>query len=95
MFTLIYNNGELNRPSTMLGFVQSNAGKSPLLQVDCVTQFKGTEHELIQMVCNHLNHVDSHFEVTYIVTQNCSTEHNAEDFYVKYLVIQVCIKELN
>ena len=39
MFTLIYNNGELNRPSTMLGFVQANVGKSPLLQVDCLTPF--------------------------------------------------------
>jgi len=79
----------------MLGFVQSNAGKSPLLQVDCVTPFKGNEHELIQLVCNHLNHVDPYYEATYNITQNCSTEHNAEGFFVKYLVIQINIKVLN
>lgn len=95
MFTLIYNDGQLNKPSTMLPFLQANAGGSALLQVDCVTPFKGTEHELIQMVCNHLNHVYPHYEVTYNVTQNCSTEQNTEGFFVKYLVIQVCVKGLN
>lgn len=79
----------------MLPFLQTNAGGYALLQVDCVTPFKGTEHELIQMVCNHLNHVDPHYEVTYNITQNSSTEQIAEGFYVKYLVIQVCVKELN
>ena len=78
----------------MQGFIMANVGKKPLLQVDCVTPFKGTEHELIHLVCNHLSHVDPHYEVTYNVTQNCSTEQNAEGFFVKYLVIQVCVKEL-
>ena len=95
MFTLIYNEGHLNRPNTMQGFVQTNAGTNTLLQVDCITPFKGTEHELIHLVCDHLNHVDSRYEVTYNVTQNSSTEQNADGFYVKYLVIQVCVKELD
>lgn len=94
MFTLIYNNGELNRPSTTQGFIQANAGKSPFLQVDCVMPFKGTEKDLIQKVCNHLSHVDSRYEVTYNITQNCSIEQNDEGFFVKYLVIQVCVKDI-
>lgn len=77
----------------MLPFLQANAGKSALLQVDCVTPFKGAEQKLIQMVCEHLNQVSLLYEVTYIVTQNCSTEQNAEGFFVKYLVIQVNVKE--
>ena len=91
MFTLIYNDGQLNRPGTMLSFLQINAGGCALLQVDCITPFKGTEQELIQKVCEHLNRVDNSFEVTYNVTQNSSTEERLGSFYVKYLVIQVYV----
>ena len=47
------------------------------------------------MVCNHLSHVDPLYEVTYNIIQNSSTEQNVEEFYVKYLVIQVNVRELN
>lgn len=79
----------------MLPFLQANAGKSALLQVDCVTPFKGVEQKLIQMVCEHLNQVSLLYEVTYIVTQNCSAEQNFEVSLVKYLVIQIRIKKLD
>lgn len=95
MFTLIYNNGELNRPSTMSGFVLENVGESPLLQIDCVTPFKGTERELIQKVCEHLSSIAPDLEVIYNVTQNSSTEQRPEGLFVKYLVIRVDIRSLN
>lgn len=91
MFTLIYNNNELNRPVTLLGFIQSNAGKSPLLQVDCITPFIGSEHDLVQKVCEHLNNVDHLYEVSFKKTHNCSIEQNSCALFVYYMVIQVDI----
>jgi hypothetical protein len=46
MFTLIYINGNFNRPETLQSFLQSNIGKSPMLQVDCVSPYKGTDQDL-------------------------------------------------
>lgn len=94
MFTLIYLNGEFNRPDTLVSFLQANVGKSPLLQVDCITPFPGTTDDLIKEVCNYLNKIDYGIEVIYNVTQNCSVEQNTEGFFVKYLVIQISIRVL-
>ena len=74
MFTLVYINGNLNRPETLSTFLQSNIGKCPLLQVDCVTPYMGKEQDLIQEVCEHLNRIDPQIEVTYKTTQNVSAE---------------------
>lgn len=39
MQTLVYIKNQFNRPDTLLPFLQSNVGKSPLIQVECVTPF--------------------------------------------------------
>lgn len=92
MFTLVYINGSINRPDTLSTFLQSNVGKSPLLQVDCVTPYIGTEQELVAEVCKHLNSIDPQIEVTYDSTQNVSIEHAKNNSLVHFLVMQIKIK---
>lgn len=93
MFTLIYSNGQFNRPETLHSFLQSNVGMSPLLQVDCITPYKGTEQELINQVCGHLNSIEPYIEVTHKSTQNVGTELVKSVQYVNFLVIQVNINK--
>lgn len=93
MFTLIYHNGQFNRPDTLVPFLESNLGNSPLLQIDCVTPYHGTTQDLTKEVCGHLSKNAPNVEVTYNITQNSSTESNTEGCFVIYLVIQVNIKE--
>ena len=93
MFTLIYHNGQFNRPESLVPFLQSNIGEYPLLQVDCITPYKGKEKDLIRDVCEYLSKVDSSINVTYNITQNASTESNSNCDFVKYLVIQIHVEE--
>ena len=93
MYTLIYLNGQFNKPDTLLPFLQSNIGCASLLQIDCITPFKGNEKNFIQDVCDHLNRIDSQIEVDNIVTKNASIESTLKGDYVKYMVIQVLVKE--
>ena len=93
MFTLVYINGNFNRPETLPTFLQSNIGKSSLLQVDCVTPYKGTEQELIYRVCEHLNSIDPYIEVTYKSTQNVSIEMVKSVHHVNFMVIQININQ--
>jgi len=93
MYTLVYINGHLNRPDTLSSFLNLNIGESPLLRVDCVTPFKGTEQELIKEVCTYLNRIDPHVEVNYNITQNVSTETNVAGNWVHFLVMQINISE--
>ena len=89
MFTLVYNNGQLNRPDTLQSFLQSNIGKSSLLQVDCVTPYKGTEEDLIKKVCEHLSTIDPEIEVKYGRTQNASSEKSIVNSLVHFMVLQI------
>lgn len=93
MFTLVYINGNLNRPDNLSSFLQSNIGKSPVLQVDCVTPYKGTEQDLINDVCEHLNRVDPQIEVTYNSTQNISAENVKTNSLVHFLVMQISVSK--
>jgi len=93
MFTLIYYNGQLNRPETLVPFLETNIGNSPLLQIDCITPYHGTTQALIKEVCKSLSKVNPKIMVTYNMTQNASTESNSIGDYVKYLVIQIHIEE--
>ena len=92
MFTLIYNKGQFNRPETLVPFLQSNIGEYPLLQVDCITPYKGKEADLVRDVCEYLSKVISSINVTYNMTQNASTESNPNGFFVNYLVIQIHVE---
>lgn len=94
MYTLVYYlNGHLNRPDNLGSFLSSNVGKSPLLTVDCVTPYQGTEKDLIDEVCKHLNRVDPHVKVVYNVTQNISTEVTQSKPLVHFLVMQIDVSE--
>lgn len=93
MFTLIYNNGQFNRPDTLVPFLQSNIGKYPLLQVDCITPYRGKEADLVHDICEYLSKAVHTIMVTYNMTQNASTESNSNGFFVNYLVIQIHVEE--
>ena len=89
MFTLIYYQGKFNRPDTLLPFLESNVGKDPLMQIDCVTPYKGTEQDLIIEVCDYLNRIDSQIEVNYNVTISKNSESSTGGIKVNYLAIQL------
>lgn len=89
MYTLIYLKGQFNRPDTLLPFLQSNIGQSPLLRVDCVSPYCGTEEEIIKEVCEYLNGISPDIDVTYNLTQNISTEDTPTHHLVHFLVIQI------
>lgn len=93
MFTLIYHNGQFNRPDTLVPFLQSNVGKYPSLQVDCITPFPGTKDDLIKAVCEYLNKIDPDIEVTYNVTSYPRTETDTNVGFVNYLVMQIYTQE--
>lgn len=93
MFTLIYINGNLNRPDTLLSFLQSNVGKSPFLQVDCVTPYLGNEQDLIHDVCKHLNRVTPMVKVTCQKVHNVSTEATKDDNIVNFMVMQLQVSK--
>ena len=89
MFTLIYFQGKFNRPDTLLPFLESNVGKDPLMQIDCVTPYKGTEPDLINEVCDYLNKIDPQIEVNYNVTMSKNSESSNSGTKVNYLAIQL------
>lgn len=93
MFTLIYLNGKFNRPDKLLPFLQSNVGKNPTLQIDCITPFYGTKEELIRDLCKYLNSVDTQVLVSYIVTKNVSAELSNKGNMVYFLVVEVNVSE--
>jgi len=91
MYTLVYINGNFNRPDTLPSFLQANEGKSPLLQIDCVTPFLGSADELIEKVCNHLNSIDSQIKVSLNMIQNVSSETTNTKQLVHFIVIQIIV----
>lgn len=91
MFTLVYLNGNLNRPDTLPSFLQSNVGKSPLLQIDSVTPFQGTPVELAEKVCRHLNAIDPQVEVKIQAIKNASMEITKAVQQVNFMVVQIMI----
>ncbi len=91
MYTLVYLNGNLNRPDTLPSFLQANVGKSPLMQIDCVTPFQGSAEELAEKVCNHLNTIDPQVEVKLQEIKNGSTESGKSKQLVHFMVLQIVI----
>ena len=89
MFTLIYLNGNFNRPEDLRPFLETNIGKSPLLRIDCITPYKGTEKELIESVCNYLNSIVNGITVSYNCTQNASSESTNKGVIMHYIVIKI------
>lgn len=95
MYTLVYLNGNLNRPDTLPSFLQANVGKSPLIQIDCVTPFKGTANELVEKVCDYLNSIDDNIEIAYVDTKNVSFEVVKTVHLVYFLVLQIQVRNRN
>lgn len=93
MFTLIYLKNQFNRPDTLMSFLQSNIGQSPLLRIDCISPYQGTEHDLIGEVCDYLNRIAPEVEVTYNITFNTSTESNGKGHWVHFIEIQLNVTE--
>lgn len=91
MYTLVYLNGNLNRPDTLPSFLQSNLGKNPLLQIDCVTPFQGTPEELAEKVCGHLNAIDPLIGVSLKEIKNGSSESEKSNQQVHFMVMQIMI----
>lgn len=91
MFTLVYIKNQFNRPDTLLPFLQSNIGESPLLQIDCISPFQGTEQELIHDACNYLNTIDPRIVVKYVATQNLSSDVSNKESVVNFMVIRVFV----
>ena len=94
MFTLVYLNGKFNRPENLKPYLETNIGKSSLVQVDCITPYKGTETELVEAVCTYLNSMVKGINVSYNCTQNASTESTDNGQFMNYLVIQLNVTEL-
>lgn len=93
MFTLIYFQGKFNRPDTLVPFLESNVGKDPLMQIDCVTPYQGTEHDLIAELCDYLNRINPQIEVNYNVTMSRSSETNEIGTRINYLAIQLRVNQ--
>lgn len=93
MFTLVYIKNQFNRPDTLLPFLQSNVGKSPLLQVDCITPYQGTEKDLQLEVCKYLSGIDPQIRVSFVATQNFSSEIKNNKSIIHFAVIQVFITQ--
>lgn len=89
MFTLIYYQGKFNRPDTLVPYLENNVGKDPLIQIDCVTPYQGTEQDLINEVCDYLNRIDPQIEVNYNVTMSKNSESSNSGTKVNYLAIQL------
>lgn len=94
MFTLVYLNGNFNRPDTLPSFLHANVGKKPLLQLDCVTPFQGTANELVDKVCEHLNTIDPQMVVTCDDIKNASTDTISDKTLVHFMVVQILISKL-
>lgn len=94
MYTLVYFNGQFNKPDTLESYIRTNVGQSPLLRVDCLTPYCGTERDIIKDVCDFLNGIYNQLDVSYCTTQNVSTEVKGGFNYVVFLVIQIRISNI-
>lgn len=93
MFTLIYFQGKFNRPDTIAPFLENNVGKNPLMQVDCVTPYQGSEQDLIKELCEYLNGINPQIEVNYNVTMSKNSESSNVGTTVNYLAIQLQVNQ--
>lgn len=62
---------------------------NPIIQIDCVTPYQGTEQDLIKDLCDYLNGMDSQIEVIYNVTMSKNTETSNEGTKINYLAVQL------
>ena len=89
MLTLVYIKNQFNRPDILLPFLQSNVGNSQVLQIDCITPYKGLEQDLINELCDYLNAIDPQIKVTYEQTLNVTLESDNNHCDIHYIVVQI------
>ena len=92
MFTLVYLHGQFNRPDTLLPFLQSNVGKNPSLQIDCIEPCKGSIEQLQKDVCEYLSKIDPRMEVVPNAVQYPSMENTTKGNVVNYLAMQILVQ---
>ena len=92
MQTLVYINGQFNRPDTLLPFLQANVGKSPQIQIDCIMPYKGTAGQLEDAVCAYLSKLDPEIDVLPNMILNRSSERTETGEVVSYLVMYIDVK---
>ena len=92
MYTLIYNNGQFNRPDTLLSFLQANVGQSSQIQIDCIMPYNGTAEQLEDAVCIYLSKLDPKIEVLSNLILNCSSESTEVGQVVSYLVLSIDVR---
>ena len=92
MYTLIYHNGQFNRPDTLLPFLQANVGKSPQIQIDCIMPYYGTAGQLEDEVCAYLSKLDPQIEVLPNMILNRSSERTETGEVVSYLVMYIDVR---
>lgn len=91
MFTLIYIKNQFNRPDNLSNFLETNLGESPLLRIDCISPYQGTEQDLVAEVCDYLSTVSPRIQVSFCKTQNVSVEKTKNGYIVNFLVMQIQI----
>ena len=92
MFTLIYHNGEFNRPETLVAFLQGNVGRSPQIQIDCIMPYNGSAGQLADAVCAYLSKIDHQIEVLPNVIQTRYSENTEGGQVVSYLVMFIDVR---
>lgn len=92
MFTLIYHNGQFNRPDTLVPFLQVNVGKSPQIQIDCIMPYNGTAGQLEDAVCAYLSKLEPQIEVLPNMILNRSSESTETGDVVSYLVLYIDVR---
>ena len=92
MFTLIYHNGQFNRPERLLPFLQANVGQCPQIQIDCIMPYAGTAGQLEDEVCAFLSNLDPQIEVLPNMILNRSSESTETGQVVSYLVLYIDVR---
>ena len=94
MYTLIYHNGQFNRPDTLLPFLRANVGQSPQIQIDCIMPYVGTAGQLGGAVCAYLSKLDPEIEVVPNMIINLSSESIEKGQVVSYLVMCIDVRNI-
>lgn len=92
MYTLIYYNGQFNRPDTLLPFLQTNVGATPMIQIDCNMPYVGTAGQSVDAVCAYLSEIDSQIEVLSNMILKRSSERKESGQMVSYLVLFIDVR---
>ena len=92
MFTLTYQNAQINTPGTLLPFLQANVGKSPQIQINCMMPYNGTAGQLMDEVCAYLSKLNRQIEVWLNVILNCSAERTSTGQSGSHLVFRIDVR---